>query len=160
MKIYSIEVNNLGTTGFYPSSPVPKGCLGVVVDKYSFDIFHQLPGGVLFSECDGLLNIYKNVPGSTEGFGGRAIALPVMEESVISKKIMARRIKIFKGSLWSSAEAVRAVEAHLGTTITSIGVRGATDRYHVYSAVSATAEFLGRLSKVVIFGKAESSPLL
>lgn len=160
MKIYSIEVFNLGSTGTHSAQPVPKGCLGVVVDEYKFELFHEIHGNVFFSECDGLLNIYKYSPGSTEGFGGRAIALQIMEPSVISSRIMARRVRVFKGSLWSSAEANRAVEEHLGTKITSIGVRAVTDRYRVYSAANATTEFINRISKVVVLGDPESSPLL
>lgn len=160
MKIYSIEIFNLGTTAMHPAQPVPKGCLGVIVDKYKFDIYHELPGGVFYSECDGLLSIYKHLPGTSDGFGGRKIALPVIESSVIYPKKIARRVRLFKGSLWSSAEAGRIVEKHLGTTITSIGVRACNDRYQVYSAVSATKEFMDRISRVVVLGEPECSPLL
>ena len=160
MKIYSIEVFNLGTEAMHCAQPIPKGCLGVVVDKYGFDLYQSLPGGVFYSECDGLLSIYKHVPGSTDGFGGRTITLPILEPSVISKNITARRMKVFKGSLWASVEAGRIVEGHLETTITSIGVRQCNDRYQVYSEVSATKEFMDRLSRVVILGQPECSPLL
>ncbi len=160
MQIYSIEIYNLGTTAMHSASPLPKGCLGVVVDKCKFDIYHELPGGVFYSECDGLLSIYHHVPGSTEGFGGRVMALPVMEPSVTFPRIKARRVKTFKGSLWSSAEAGRAVEKHLGTKITNIGVREHSDRLRVYYAAEATAEFLERVSRVVVLGKPECSPLL
>lgn len=160
MKIYSIEVFNLGGTGMHCAQPVPKGCLGVMVDNCKFDIYHELPGGVFYSECDGLLSIYKNLPGTSDGFAGREIALPVIEPSVISPRIIARRVRIFKGSLWSSAEAVRIVAKHLSTTITNIGVRECNARYQVYSAVSATKEFMDRISRVVVLGEPESSPLL
>lgn len=160
MKIYSIEVFNLGTTARHSCQPVPKGCLGVVVDKCDFDIFHELPGGVFFSECDGLLSIYKYSPGSKDGFGGRAISLAIMEPSVISKRIMARRVRTFKGTLWSSWQADQAVEKHLGTTLTSVGVRAASDRSRVYCAAKATDEFIKRISRIVVLGEPESSPLL
>ncbi|MBP2156907.1 hypothetical protein [Erwinia rhapontici] len=160
MKIISIEVFNLNSTGCHVCQPIPKGCLGVVVDRYKFDLYQELPGGVFFSECDGLLNIYKHSPGTTEGFAGRAIALAVMEPSVISKNIMARRVRVFKGSLWDSHIANKAVSEHLGTTLRSVGVRDLQDRYQVYSSAKATEQFISRLSKVIILGEAESSPLL
>lgn len=160
MKIYSVEIFNLGTTAMHPCQPVPKGCLGVVVDKCQFDIFHELPGGVFYSECDGLLSIYKHLPGSRDGFAGRAISLAVMEPSIISKRIMARRVRVFKGSLWSSAEANRVVAKHLGTSLTSIGVKDSGSRYQVYSAATATDEFISRISRVVVLGEPECSPLL
>lgn len=160
MKIISIEVFNLNSTGCHGGQPIPKGCLGVVVDHCKFDLYQSLPGGVYFSESGGLVNIYHHSPGTTEGFAGRSIALPVMEPSVISKKIMARRIKVFKGSLWDSHEATKVVAKHLGTTLRRIGVRDLSDRYKVYSSSMATEEFMSRLSKVIVLGKAESSPLL
>lgn len=160
MKIISIEVFNLNSTGCHAGQPVPKGCLGVVVDRYKFDLYQELPGGVYFSECGGLVNIYKHSPGTKDGFAGRTIALAVMEPSVISKKIMARRIRIFEGSLWDSHLADKAVALHLGTTLRSIGVRDLASRYQVYCSAKATEHFMNRLSKLVILGNAESSPLL
>lgn len=160
MVIYSVEVFNLGTSAMHPGQPVPKGCLGVVVDKCNFDIYYELPGGVFYSECDGLLSIFKHSPGTKDGFGGREITLPIMEPSVTFPRKKARRIMVFQGSLWSSASASSAVEKHLGTTITSIGVRESNDRYKVYSSARATREFMERISRVVILGEPESSPLL
>lgn len=160
MKIISIEVFNLNTTGCHVCQPVPKGCLGVVVDRYKFDLYQELPGGVYFSECGGLVNIYKHSPGTKDGFAGRTIALAVMEPSVISKNIMARRIRVFKGSLWDSHLADKAVSKHLGTTLRSIGVRDLSDRYKVYCSAKATEHFMSRISKVVVLGEAEQSPLL
>ncbi len=160
MKIYSIEIFNLNSTGCHSGQPIPKGCLGVVVDRCDFKIFHELPGGIFYSNCEGLLNIYKNVPGSKDGFAGRSISLAVMEPSIISKKIMARRVKTFKGSLWSSWEADQDVAKYLGTNLTSIGVKASNDKYRTYCSVRATDEFINRLASVVVLGKPESSPLL
>ncbi len=160
MKIIRIEVFNLNSTGCWIGQPVPKGCLGVTVDRYKFNLYQELPGGIYFAECDGLLSIYQHVRGSTKGFAGRTIALPVMEPSVISKNIMARRVRIFKGSLWDSYKADQAVAEHLGTTIRSIGVRDSQDMFNVYCAVKATSAFINRLSAVVVLGEAKQSPLL
>lgn len=160
MQIYSVEVFNLGSTGAFSDSPVPKGCLGVVVDRYRFEAYQELKGGVLFSECDGLVNAYKHVPGSRDGFGGRRIVLPVVEASVMFPKKKAIRRRVFQGSLWSSWEANCKVAEHLGTELRSIGVRESSSQYRVYIAALATTEFLNRLAKVVVFGESKSSPLL
>lgn len=160
MKIYSVEVFNLGTTGCFSGQPVPKGCVGVVVDKCEFKTYHELPGGVFYSECNGLLNIYRHVKGSTDGFAGRTIYLPVMEPCLISKKKQARRVRAFKGSLWDSYEADNIVAKHLGTDLVGISFRAVNSRYQTYSSAKATADFMDRLSKVIILGKPESSPLI
>lgn len=98
MKIISIEVFNLNSTGCHGGQPIPKGCLGVVVDHCKFDLYQSLPGGVYFSESGGLVNIYHHSPGTTEGFAGRSIALPVMEPSVISKKSWREESKFLKAA--------------------------------------------------------------
>jgi len=160
MKIYSIEIFNLNNTGTFAGQPVPKGCLGVVVDKISFDLYQQLPGGVFFSECDGILSIYKHSPGAIEGLSGREVIIPVAEPSLISSKIMARRLRVFKGSLRSSAEARLVVAKHLCTGINRIAIRERNAKYDTYCAAVATDEFISRISGVVVIGDAESSPLL
>ncbi|BEH73352.1 hypothetical protein [Edwardsiella tarda] len=160
MKILSIEVFNLSGIGEFTGQPVPKGCLGVVVDQLKFDMYNELNGNIFYSECGGIVSVYKHVPGTKEGFAGRTIILPVMENSVISNKIKARRLKVFKGSLWKSFDAEMAVAKHLGTNIREIGIRQASDRYRVYCACMATEEFLKRISRVVVLGKPESSPTL
>lgn len=160
MKIYSIEVFNLGSIGTFCGEAVPKGCLGVVVDNYRFDAYQELPGGIFYSECDGLLSIYHHLPGSTDGFAGRAITLPVIERSILSSNIKARRLRTFKGSLWASASAKNQVESHLGQRLTNLGVKSSSDRHGVYSSVIATEKFMERLAKVVVLGSPDSSPLL
>lgn len=160
MKIFSVEVFNLNTTGKYSGEPIPKGCLGVKVDKYKFDAYHDIGNGVLFAECEGLLSVFHHLPGTKDGFAGRLITLPVIENSIISSRIKARRVKTFKGSLWDSADACRAVAQHLGCKLFSIGVRQSADRDNLYCSVMATDSFMQRLEKVVVLGAPQQSPLI
>lgn len=160
MMIYSAEVFNLGTTAKFSNSPVPKGCLGVTVDSYRFDTFHELGRGIFFSDCGGLVNVYKHSPGTKDGFAGRRIVLPVVEPSVMFPRIKAVRRRVFDGSLWSSWEADLQVAKHLGTSLTSIGVRDLSGGYRSYCSALATTEFLNRLAKVVVLGEPQQSPLI
>ncbi|MCG6228756.1 hypothetical protein [Vibrio furnissii] len=160
MKIYSIEVFNLNTTGVFCGEPVPKGCLGVVVDKVEHSEYQCLDGDTFYSNCGGIVSVYGYIPGSTEGFAGRKIILPVREQSKVFKNKTGITRKVFNGSLWSSYQANQKVAKHLGTKLFSIGVREAGDRCKVYCAHEATQEFIDRISKVVVIGDAQQSPLI
>ncbi len=61
MKIYSIEINNLGCTGMMLGSAVPNGSLGVVVDDYKFEVYERL-GCAIWSRCGEILHIYQHAP--------------------------------------------------------------------------------------------------
>ncbi|EGR4294215.1 hypothetical protein DDN98_10540 [Vibrio cholerae] len=160
MKIFSIEVFNLNTTGVFCGEPIPKGCLGVVVDKIEHREYQCLDGDTFYSNCEGIISVYRYVPGSTGGFGGRTIILPVREQSKVFKNKTGITRKIFKGSLWSSYQANEKVAKHLGTKIFSIGARELGDSCRVYCSYEATQEFIDRISKVVVIGEAQHSPLI
>ncbi len=58
MKIHSIEIFNLNTTGVFYGQPVPKGCIGVVVDSVEFNEYRDIGCNVFIAECNGLVHCY------------------------------------------------------------------------------------------------------
>ncbi|QXF35197.1 hypothetical protein CE143_20015 [Photorhabdus luminescens] len=157
MKIYSIEVFNLNTTGVFYGEAVPKGCLGVVVDKFKFDKYYEICDGIFVAECDGLVHCYEHKKGTAEGFAGCTIVLPVFEKSVVFNKKAIRR-RVFNGSLWNTVNAKHKAQEYLNTKLFGIGIRESC--YEVYSGALATETFMQRIAKVVIVGEAQQSPLI
>lgn len=152
MKIFSIEVFNLGSNGLMLGSCTPKGSLGVTVDHISFDVYERV-GDAIFSKCGELIHVYGYAPGSKGGFADREIKLRIKEPSVMFPKIQATRLYTFKGDLWGSGEAERQVAKHLGTNLYNIGIKSIRDRNNsCYCSAIATQKFMDVLSKAVVFG--------
>ena len=154
MKIYSIEINNLGCIGMMLGSAVPNGSLGVVVDDYKFEVYERL-GCAIWSRCGEIVHIYQHAPGTKEGFGGSKIKLRIKEPSCMFPKIQAARVHTFKGDLWDGATANKIVADHLGTKLFNVGIKKLRDRNSCFWAGKVTEKFMETLSKAVILGQPE-----
>lgn len=179
MRIIAIEIQNLASTGMFSGSCIPKGTLGITVDKWRFgpykwvtvndiDLEHPafanvqkyeldkvLRGGIkaLFSQDDGLLHIYGFVKGSSDGFANREIKLRVEEPSVMFPKVNAVRQYSFKGCLWDSYLADRMVAAYLDTHVYSVGIKESSYRGNTYCSAKVTEDIMERIGQAVVLGK-------
>ena len=154
MRIYSIEINNLGQTGMFIGSSIPHGTLGVTVDDHKFDLYERV-GCAIFSRCGELVHVYQHAPGTKEGFGGSKIQLRIKEPSCIFPKVQAARLHTFKGDLWDGFKADQEVAKHLGTELHSIGIRTLRNRNSCYWSIKATSKFMETIAKAIVFGKPE-----
>ena len=152
MRIYSIEINNLGCTGMMLGSALPKGSLGVVVDDYKFEVYERL-GCAIWSSCGEIIHIYQHAPGTKEGFGGSKIKLRIKEPSCMFPKIQAARVYTFKGDLWDGETANKLVAEHLGIKLFNVGIKRLGDRGSCFRAKKVTEKFMETLSKAVILGQ-------
>lgn len=155
-KIFAIEINNL-TPGIWCGQPIPKGCLNVRVDHMPMFTEYKQVGNVIWAETEDFVSCYMYEAGSTRGFAGRSITLPITGIGKVFKNKGVTRVT-YKGSLWDSAEAVRTVEKLIGQRIWHIGVR--TGISGCYSAIYAKQSFLDRMAKCIVFGTPEQSPEL
>lgn len=151
MKIFSIEILNLNSTGLMLGSVTPKGNIGVVLDDFSFDVYERI-GCAIYSTCNGLVRIYQHAPGTKDGFGGSKIQLRIKEPSVIFPKIQATRLHTFCGDLWDGSGADKIVSEHLNTDLFGIAVKRVKDRNSCYMSVKATSKFMSTIGKAIVLG--------
>lgn len=156
IKIYSVEVFNLNTTAMYCGKPVPKGCLGIKISRRPEFIYQRI-GNHFVAHDSGIVHHYTYSPGTKEGFAGREITIPVSGVGKVFRDKGVTRMT-FKGSLWNSADGAKAAKDLLGEEIYSIGIAAPRDRG--YASAMITKSFLDRLSRVVVIGQAEQSPLI
>lgn len=156
IKIYSVEVFNLNSTAMFCGEPVPKGCLGIQVSREPKFVYRRV-GNFFIAEDGGFAHYYEYKPGTTKGFAGAKITLPVAGIGKVFKNKGITRVQ-FTGSLWDTFEARQAAERELGGPLRSIGVRTRMDG--CYSALSATKGLMDRLARVVVLGSPEQSPLI
>lgn len=178
MRIIAIEVVNLATKGIMSGSITPKGSIGITVDKLEFGNYTWVTANdidlddsyfdflsknekysirkgsfkALFAQDGDVLHIYGYLENSSDGFANRKIKLRINEPSVTFPKIQAVRQYEFEGCLWESYVADRMVAKFLNTSVKSIGLKEARDRYG-YSSVKATQNLINKIAKVIVLGE-------
>ena len=156
IKIYAVEVFNLNSEGMFCGEPVPKGCLGVHLDRNPRFMYQQI-GNCFVAHDGGLVSCYELKAGTNKGFAGRPITLPVTGQGKVFKNKGVTH-KTFVGSLWDTSVATKAASDLLGEPVRRVGIRARLDK--TYFSCLATRSFLNRLSRVVVLGEPEQSPLI
>lgn len=104
IKIYNI----MRTFNSWIGGPYPhRCCVGFEMRKEpTFKEYHFVDNKYLVAKDDstGCINAYKYARGTTDGFAGRVIVLPVLGQGIVFKNKGVTKLR-FEGSLWDSYEA-------------------------------------------------------
>lgn len=116
IKIRQLVIQNIGSR-FCGWQPLETGSLCAITDREP-DFVYERVGNFFFAEDSGFVHAYHYVPGSTDGFAGREIALKVKGGTVF--KNLGSHVERYKGSLWDSAAAYRAFQDKYKTKLYAV----------------------------------------
>jgi hypothetical protein len=132
--IYGIRINNIQRTrnAHVYSSPAPHRCTFILKVRHEPKfIYHDLGRFlVAHDENTGFVGSYEYKRGTTDGFAGREIRLPIIGGGVVFPKL-GRSFKSYKGSLWDTVGAKRAAEELFGFKTVSVAYLPINSRYDV-----------------------------
>ena len=122
--IWGIRIVNIAK-GFnhWTEGPYPNRCCFYfemrIIPK--FEVYHFIDGKYLVSydKNTGAVNCYEYERGSTRGFAGAEITLPIYGLGKVFKNKGTTKMT-FKGSLWNTGEAYRAAANFFNTDLHSI----------------------------------------
>lgn len=127
--INAFEINNIQrreNSHVYPSHWPHKCCMNLKVSKRPNFIYHDLGKYLVAHDKEtGFVHSYEYIEGSSQGFGGASISLPIYGE--ISEKK-------FVGCLWDTSDAKLAAEEYFGIKTVSIGWKLNSDWNGCYTA--------------------------